>query len=372
MYATRNAGLMLQKSPTHAFPFPRSVHMCVSSRHRVSTACARRGVSASWSAPPQLLESCFLVSAALVLMAGMVFSADGFNPGSIGYSLLTVLVSGVIVVATATFAVLLAFEVYRSVKYAEAHALARQVEEEAVEEALLGRTRRRAPSGAGTRSQSSIGSALKHGGRRLSVALGWSSPAPSPTRDGAVKASEGAAALPSDDGSMPQGRASVLFKSVVHLRRQSLLDRILGVAGAGGNGSSGMSRGISVPGGQLSDGLSGSVVQASEAPCSGHASRMRPLPPPPLGVPTPPGLEVLSSGSSFNPSPPPTPPSDDFGSPGALSSTLASVPAAVAARSKRVHTMVAKERGHATRVAHVPPGQDSSGGTTGTLSRNFQ
>ncbi len=106
---------------------------------RVCRALCCRGVSSF----VQLLESCFLVSAALVLMAGMVFSADGFTPGSPGYALLTIFVAGTIIGATTAFALLLSFEIYRSVKYAETHVLARRVEEEAVEEALLGRWRRR-------------------------------------------------------------------------------------------------------------------------------------------------------------------------------------------------------------------------------------
>jgi hypothetical protein len=90
----------------------------------------------------QMLESCFLVSANLVLMAGMVFSSGGFARGTTGYTLMTIAVAVTIIGATGAFLVLLTFEVYRSVKFAQAHVLARRVEEEAVEEALRGRRRR--------------------------------------------------------------------------------------------------------------------------------------------------------------------------------------------------------------------------------------
>jgi hypothetical protein len=89
-----------------------------------------------------MLESCFLVSANLVLMAGMVFSSGGFTRGTTGYTLMTIAVAVTIIGATGAFLALLTFEVYRSVKFAQAHVLARRVEEEAVEEALRGRRRR--------------------------------------------------------------------------------------------------------------------------------------------------------------------------------------------------------------------------------------
>jgi hypothetical protein len=201
---------------------PSHSHLCHSEYSRGTIAHALV-LHVCLSAVPQLLESCFLVSAVLVLMAGMVFSADGFTRGSTGYTLLTVLVSGVIIVATATFALLLAFEVYRSVKYAEAHALARRVEEEAVEEALLGRWRRRAgragpagspPSAGSSRWRASIVGALRrdssHGrrlnGRSSRALLGTAPSAPSPvvpwppapSGAGATQPSGGATALGSD------------------------------------------------------------------------------------------------------------------------------------------------------------------------------
>ncbi len=192
----------------------------------------------------KLLESCFLVSAVLVLVAGMVFSADGFSRGSTGYDPLTALVSGILIVATATFAVLLAFEVYRSVKFAEAHALARQLEEEAMEEAVLGRWHRRAVAagsvgGGGVRWRASIAGALRRDsvhGRRLSAAFAGS---PTAVSDVAVRPSDAAAAVPRDGSSPVQLPGSNVVESLVHRRRQSLLARLQGVVGAAGRAVSG-------------------------------------------------------------------------------------------------------------------------------------
>ncbi len=128
----------------------------------------------------QLLENCFLVSATLILMVGMVFSADGFTRGSSAYTLLTVFVVIVLVGATASFSVLLLFEIYRSVKFAAVYTLAWQVEEEAVEEAVLGRRLRRpttalATDGDGDRWQSGVLSTLRRNSSpagRVSAAMG--------------------------------------------------------------------------------------------------------------------------------------------------------------------------------------------------------
>jgi hypothetical protein len=341
---------------------------------RLLVALLRRAWLALFPAP-QLLESCFLVSAVLVLMAGMVFSADGFTRGSMGYNLLTVLVSGVIIVATATFAVLLAFEVYRSVKYAEAHALARQVEEEAVEEALLGRWRRRSsaagstPSG-GTRRRSSIVSALQRNsslGRRLSVALGRSTTGPSPGSPGADGAPDGVAAVSGDGESAPQRRGSSLSESVVRQRRQSLLGRLQGVVGAG-SGRTLLSH--SGTGGDAYDDSAPVLAPEAAFPAQVEApSSLPPPPPPPTVVPAPPALKARGGISA---TPPPPPPRHDAGSPSMTSGTRHAgvgldtvVAAAATARSMRVHTMAAKERGAAARIrmVHAEPGPDSLAGT---------
>jgi hypothetical protein len=89
----------------------------------------------------QLLEGCFLVTSTLILTAGMVFSSDGFHPGSVGYNLLSAVVAATIVGATAWFVLLLGCEIGRSIVFAAAHALQRRTEEEALEVALRGNRR---------------------------------------------------------------------------------------------------------------------------------------------------------------------------------------------------------------------------------------
>jgi hypothetical protein len=287
------------------------------------------------------------VSAVLVLMAGMVFSAEGFVRGSVGYNLITFLVSGTIIVATLTFVVLLAFEVYRSVKFAEAHALARQVEEEAVEEALLGRQRRRtaaASANGGTRRQSL--------GRRLSVALGRSSMAPSPVDDGAVDTSEGTAGF-SGDGAGElrlQRRGSSLSESVARQRRQSLLGRLQGLVSAGLNSSGGRG-GLLMPDVESSEDR---VAPSRESKSPSGVQSVAPgrmIPPPPLSAARG-GQEVVSPPPSLL---------DDSGnaveSSGAhrqgIVSTILAAPTAT--RNMRVHTMASKERGSAVWTVHQEP-----------------
>ena len=75
--------------------------------------------------------------------AGLVFTSNGFQPGSIGYTALTAVTVAIITSTTAAFATLLAFEVYRSLKFAALHEAARQVEVENAEQALLNRAKRR-------------------------------------------------------------------------------------------------------------------------------------------------------------------------------------------------------------------------------------
>jgi hypothetical protein len=194
----------------------------------------------------QLLESCFLVSASLLLMAGMVFSADGFAPGSTGYTILTALVTTVIVGSTVAFTSMLVFEVYRSVKFARLHALARRVEEEALEEVLRGaRRKRRAPSTAGT-SADAGGPGAPH--RRVSrravgsfarrLTVGWKSSAPTqagaplsaspPLADvGGASSLEGVA--PGVVPSQQLSASRVAASEVARQRKVSLLARFEGV-----------------------------------------------------------------------------------------------------------------------------------------------
>ena len=74
-------------------------------------------------------ESAFLVCSVIILTAGMIFTSKGFGPGSTGYNLsVAVTATGsAIIVSTSVFLALLVFEVYRSVKYAAIHDVARQV-----------------------------------------------------------------------------------------------------------------------------------------------------------------------------------------------------------------------------------------------------
>jgi hypothetical protein len=135
----------------------------------------------------QLLEGCFLASAVVILVAGMVFTSGGFAPGTTGYNLLSIALALTIIVATLAFMMLLGFEIYRSVKLSEAHVLARRVEEEAVEQALLSRRRRSTvvgsgpgPGPGGRRRSSVFGGDLQREAslaRRFDMVLGVPSPA---------------------------------------------------------------------------------------------------------------------------------------------------------------------------------------------------
>jgi hypothetical protein len=79
----------------------------------------------------------------------MVFTSGGFPPGTTGYNLLAFAVALIVITATLAFMLLLGFEIFRSVKFAEVHVLARRVEEEVVEEVLLSRRRRSTAAGMG-------------------------------------------------------------------------------------------------------------------------------------------------------------------------------------------------------------------------------
>jgi hypothetical protein len=61
-------------------------------------------------------ESTFLVASILVLVMGMVFASQSFQHDSTAYVLLNVITAVVILGSTGSFAVLLAFEVYRSIR----------------------------------------------------------------------------------------------------------------------------------------------------------------------------------------------------------------------------------------------------------------
>jgi hypothetical protein len=142
----------------------------------------------------QLLEGCFLASAVLILVAGMVFTSGGFPPGSTGYNLLSFVVALTILTATLAFLLLLMFEIYRSLKLSEAHGFARRVEEEAVEQALLGRRRRSTVVGSGPsgpRRSSVFGGDLQREAslaRRFHVVLGGSGTHGDEDGDGATGA----------------------------------------------------------------------------------------------------------------------------------------------------------------------------------------
>lgn len=86
-------------------------------------------------------ESAFLVTSVLVLELGMVFSSRGFPPGTVGYVLLNIITAAIILGSAASFIILLAFEVYRSIKLAVAYEQARKVEMAMEEERLLQKSR---------------------------------------------------------------------------------------------------------------------------------------------------------------------------------------------------------------------------------------
>ena len=58
----------------------------------------------------------------------MVFVSNGFAVGSFGYDAMTLITGLTILACVASFVVLLVFEVYRAVKYAAVHDLAREAE----------------------------------------------------------------------------------------------------------------------------------------------------------------------------------------------------------------------------------------------------
>jgi hypothetical protein len=82
------------------------------------------------------LESTYLISGMLVLLAGLVFNGGGFRVGSVPYHLLTAAVAGIVVFATVAFVVLLAVELYKSFRDAALHAAMRTAEAASIETTL--------------------------------------------------------------------------------------------------------------------------------------------------------------------------------------------------------------------------------------------
>ena len=94
------------------------------------------------------LETAFLIASIVILILGMVFTSQGFTPGSTGYNILTAVAVVIIVTSTSVFVSLLTFEVYRSLKFSELNDVARQLEVDHIEQALIqSRSRGRAKAG---------------------------------------------------------------------------------------------------------------------------------------------------------------------------------------------------------------------------------
>jgi hypothetical protein len=108
----------------------------VSRRHQAFSLAAAALRIASLRIDYNTLECAFLITSVMVLMTGMFFASHGFPVGSVGYLLLNIVAAAFIVGSTLVFLLLLGFEVYRSIKFAAVHEVARQVEEEAVEVCL--------------------------------------------------------------------------------------------------------------------------------------------------------------------------------------------------------------------------------------------
>jgi hypothetical protein len=82
------------------------------------------------------LESTYLISGMVVLLAGLVFNGGGFRVGSVPYQMLTVVVAAVVIGATIAFVVLLAVELYKSFRDADLHAALRAEEAASIETSL--------------------------------------------------------------------------------------------------------------------------------------------------------------------------------------------------------------------------------------------
>lgn len=57
-----------------------------------------------------------MLTSIAVLLLGMVFTSRGFPPGTLGFVVMNIVTATVIVASVLAFAVLLCFEVYRSIK----------------------------------------------------------------------------------------------------------------------------------------------------------------------------------------------------------------------------------------------------------------
>ena len=89
-----------------------------------------------------ILESTFLILSVVILMAGMVFVSNGFAPDSTGYAILTYTIAVLMIVSTSSFAALLVFEGYRSIRYTFLRKAAREAEVASIESRLVKRHRR--------------------------------------------------------------------------------------------------------------------------------------------------------------------------------------------------------------------------------------
>lgn len=79
------------------------------------------------------LETVFVFTAMLVLLAGMVFNSNAFGSGSVGYIVLTIAVCAIIIGTVLSFTLLIIFEVYRAIRFADVHAAARSLESASIE-----------------------------------------------------------------------------------------------------------------------------------------------------------------------------------------------------------------------------------------------
>ncbi len=295
-----------------------------------------------------------------------MFSADGFTRGSIGYTLLTVFVMVVLIGATASFSGLLLFEIYRSVKFAQVFVLARRAEEEAIEEAVLGRRLRRqsVTDNASRRRRSSVlilPPTLPLNGRleRRKSALTCVSAAPAQTAGPDIGSARGAAATEgpllarleevANDGGSP---------GLAGHRGQG---RKGGTSPGFGSGSGPNNCGASAaPASALAVARDTATADVSSCRAVGLIADRRSETPAEARVYAPPPKTPRAlSGGPVSP-PPPPPQADDWLAPRTQSSPSTSsgrrrvqvdvAAAAVAARSMRVHTMASR---HLTVIRSV-------------------
>ena len=109
----------------------------------------RRRLRASTATSSNTLESTFLITAMLVLMAGMVFISGGFSVGSVGYSVLTWVVTVIVVLSTCCFLALVVLEVYKSIAHHKRHLAERAAEADRLEQAMMSRVGRTSGGGGG-------------------------------------------------------------------------------------------------------------------------------------------------------------------------------------------------------------------------------